>query len=39
LTAETVSVALSVVDQVFDSMESELWRSLAVARANKFNLP
>jgi hypothetical protein len=39
LTAETVGVALNLVDQVFDSIESQLWLSLAIARANKFDVP
>ncbi|HKR50825.1 MAG TPA: hypothetical protein VJT72_14825 [Pseudonocardiaceae bacterium] len=39
LTAEGRHVALTLVDHVFDSMEDQLWRSLAVARANKFGVP
>ncbi|GAA4231289.1 hypothetical protein GCM10022254_28060 [Actinomadura meridiana] len=39
LSAEGLEAALRVVDHVFDSMEAQLWRSLAVARANKFNVP
>ncbi|MGW6424100.1 hypothetical protein ACWF82_15605 [Nocardia sp. NPDC055053] len=38
LSAEGLHTALAVVDHVFDSMEAQLWRSLAVARANKFNV-
>jgi hypothetical protein len=38
LSAEGLHIALKVVDHVFDSMEAQLWRSLAVARANKFNV-
>ncbi|MDV5145431.1 hypothetical protein R1T08_14720 [Streptomyces sp. SBC-4] len=38
LSAEGADIALKVVDHVFDSMERQLWRSLAVARANKFNV-
>lgn len=38
LSAEGLDIALTVVDHVFDSMERQLWRSLAVARANKFNV-
>jgi hypothetical protein len=39
LHAETLSVVLTLVNQVFDAMESQLWRSLALARANKFAVP
>ncbi|MGH3971911.1 MAG: hypothetical protein ACRDS9_01080 [Pseudonocardiaceae bacterium] len=39
LSAEGRDAALHLVDQVFDSMEDQLWRSLAVARANKFGMP
>ncbi|MGH3822733.1 MAG: hypothetical protein ACRDRA_07840 [Pseudonocardiaceae bacterium] len=39
LSAEGRDVALTVVDHVFDAMEAQLWRSLAVARANKFGVP
>jgi hypothetical protein len=39
LSAEGRDAALNLVDHVFDSMESQLWRSLAVARANKFGMP
>lgn len=38
LTAESLDIALRVVDHVFDAMERQLWRSLAVARANKFDV-
>ncbi|WP_431971693.1 hypothetical protein [Nocardia sp. bgisy134] len=38
LSAEGLRIALEVVDHVFDSMEAQLWRSLAVARANKFDV-
>jgi hypothetical protein len=39
LSAEGRDAALMLVDHVFDSMENQLWRSLAVARANKFGVP
>ncbi|MGH3889001.1 MAG: hypothetical protein ACRDSZ_21010 [Pseudonocardiaceae bacterium] len=39
LSAEGLNAALTLVDHVFDSMEDQLWRSLAVARANKFGVP
>lgn len=39
LSAEGLNAALTLVDHVFDSMEAQLWRSLAVARANKFGVP
>ncbi|MGH3827489.1 MAG: hypothetical protein ACRDQX_10000 [Pseudonocardiaceae bacterium] len=39
LSAHARDSALTVVDRVFDSMEDQLWRSLAVARANKFAVP
>ncbi|MGH3874802.1 MAG: hypothetical protein ACRDSR_25415 [Pseudonocardiaceae bacterium] len=39
LSAEGRDAALTLVDHVFDSMEDQLWRSLAIARANKFNVP
>ncbi|MBV8542100.1 MAG: hypothetical protein JO063_09590 [Pseudonocardiales bacterium] len=38
LRPETLDVAIGLVDHVFDSMESQLWRSLALARANRFNV-
>ncbi len=39
LSAPGCDAALRLVDHVFDSMEDQLWRSLAVARANKFGVP
>ncbi|MGH3693804.1 MAG: hypothetical protein ACRDRX_07415 [Pseudonocardiaceae bacterium] len=39
LSADGQDMALTLVDLVFDSMEDQLWRSLAVARANKFAVP
>ncbi len=39
LSAEGCDAALRLVDHVFDSMEDQLWRSLAVVRANKFGMP
>ncbi|OBK12234.1 hypothetical protein [Mycobacterium asiaticum] len=36
LTAERLDLAKSVADHVFDSMERQLWRSYAVARAGKY---
>ncbi len=38
LSAPGRDAALMLVDHVFDSMEDQLWRSLAVARANKFGV-
>jgi hypothetical protein len=38
LSADGLDTALMLVDRVFDSMEGQLWRSLAVARANKFGV-
>ena len=38
LAPEMLDVAIGLVDHVFDSMESQLWRSLALARANRFNV-
>ncbi|MGH3844334.1 MAG: hypothetical protein ACRDS0_23245 [Pseudonocardiaceae bacterium] len=38
LSAQQHDIALTLVDVVFDSMEDQLWRSLAVARANKFGV-
>ncbi|QIS11816.1 hypothetical protein [Nocardia arthritidis] len=36
LSRATQELATHLVDVVFDSMESQLWRSLAIARADKF---
>ncbi|WP_198406808.1 hypothetical protein [Nocardia terpenica] len=36
LTRETERTAMDIVDTVFDSMESQLWRSLTIAQADKF---
>ncbi len=38
LSAEALTTTLTVVEHVFDAMEAQLWRSLAVARANKFDI-
>jgi hypothetical protein len=39
LTADTLTTSLTIVDEVFDAMESQLWRSLVIAQANKFGVP
>jgi hypothetical protein len=38
LTAETQQTVLNLVDTVFDAMERQLSLSLAIARANKFDV-
>ena len=36
LTADQLAVAKSITNHVFDSMERQLWRSYAIARAGKY---